>query len=55
MIHYDRIHISHIIEVDKGSASKVCIICHYWCFLDIGFRFNTLFEMAVMILRIMLF
>ena len=32
--HYDRIDISKGIDVNKTSASKECIICNYWCFLD---------------------
>ena len=28
-----------LLGIDKTSASKECIICHYWYFLDKGFKF----------------
>ena len=34
MLHYDRIDVSEGIDVNKTSASKDCIICHYSYFLD---------------------
>ena len=37
---YHRIEISESIDVHKTSASKECIICHYWYFLDKAFRFQ---------------
>ena len=40
MLEYNRIDISEGIDVDKTSASKECDICHYWCFKDIGFRYE---------------
>ena len=40
MLHYDRTDISETIDVNKTSTSKVCIICHYWHFLDKGFKFQ---------------
>ena len=40
MLHYDRIVISERIDVDKVSSSKECNICHYWYFLDEGFKFQ---------------
>ena len=40
MLEYDRIDISKGINVDKISASKECDICHYWCFKDIGFKYE---------------
>ena len=41
MFSYVRIDISKGIDVNKTSASKECIICHYWCFLDKKFKFQT--------------
>ena len=38
MLYYDRIDVSEGIDVNKTSASKECIICHYWYFLDVGFK-----------------
>ena len=40
MLEYDRIDISEGIDVNKTSASKECDICHYWCFKDIGFKYD---------------
>ena len=37
MLEYDRIDISERIDVNKMSASKECVTCHYWYFKDIGF------------------
>ena len=34
MLYYDRIDISEGIKVNKRSASKEYIICHYWYFLN---------------------
>ena len=40
MLEYDKIDISEVIDVNKMSASKVCDICHYWYFKDIGFAYE---------------
>ena len=32
------IEVSEGIDVNKTSASKECIICHYWYFLDKGIK-----------------
>ena len=37
MLEYGRIDISEGIDVNKTSASKECVICHYWYFKDVGF------------------
>ena len=37
---YDRIHVSEEVDVNKANASKRCGICHYWYFLDKGFKFE---------------
>ena len=34
------INISEVIDVNKTNASKDCNICHYWCFQDIGFKYE---------------
>ena len=41
MLYYDKINISEGIDINKTSASKECDICHYWYFLDKGFKFAT--------------
>ena len=40
MLHYDRIDVSEGTDVNKTSESKKCDICHYWYFLDKGFKFQ---------------
>ena len=40
MLEYDRIDISEGINVNKTNLSKECDICHYWCFKDIGFKYE---------------
>ena len=40
MLCYNRIEISEGINVNKTSASKECIICHYWYFLVKVLSFN---------------
>ena len=37
MLYYDRI---QVFEVNKTSASKECIICHHWYFLNKRFKFQ---------------
>ena len=40
MIYYDRIVISEEIDVNKTSKSTEYDICHYWYFLNKGFKFQ---------------
>ena len=40
MLEYDRINVSEGIDVNKTNASKECDICHYWYFLDKGFKYE---------------
>ena len=40
MLYYDRIEVSEAIDVNKTSASKEGDICHYWYFLNKGFKFQ---------------
>ena len=37
MLEYD---ISEGIHINKTNASKECTICHYWYFLDKGFKYE---------------
>ena len=39
MLYYDRIDVFEGIDVNKTSASKECIICGYFYFLDKQFKF----------------
>ena len=49
MLEYDRIDNSEGIDVNKTSLLKECDICHYWYFKDIGFKYESIFAMVVMI------
>ena len=40
MLSYDKIVASKGIDVNKTSASKDCIICHYWYLLDEESKFQ---------------
>ena len=40
MVEYDKIEISEGIDVNKTNEPKEREICHYWCFKDIGFRYE---------------
>ena len=40
MLYLDRTDISEGMDVNKTNASKKCDICHYWYFLDKGFKFQ---------------
>ena len=40
MLYIDRIEVSEGIDVNKTSESKECDICHYWYFVDKGFKFQ---------------
>ena len=41
MLQYERSNISKGIEINKTSASKECMLCHYWHFKDAGFKFES--------------
>ena len=40
MLEYDRIDVSEGTDVNKTNGSREGIICHYWYFLVINFRFQ---------------
>ena len=40
MLEYHRIDISEEIDVNKTNASEEFDICHYWYFLDKGFKYE---------------
>ena len=40
MLYLDRIEVSEGIDFNKTSASKERDICHYWYFLNKGFKFQ---------------
>ena len=39
MIYSDRIYILEETDVNKTNDSKECNFCHFWYFLDKGFKF----------------
>ena len=40
MLYYDKTEVFEEININETSASKECDICHYWYFLDKGFKFQ---------------
>ena len=40
MLHYKKIDVSEGIDTNKTSASKKCMLCQYWHFRDVGFKFE---------------
>ena len=40
MMQYERIDVSERIDLNKTSASEECMICNYWYFLDIGYKYE---------------
>ena len=40
LIQYERIDINEGIDFNKTSKSLECMICHYWYFKDIGFKYQ---------------
>ena len=40
MFQYDRIDVSEGIDINKLSKSKECMLCHYWYFKDLGYKFQ---------------
>ena len=40
MLHYERIDVSEGIDFNKSNKSKECMICYYWYFKDVGFKFQ---------------
>ena len=60
MLYYDKIYASEGIDINQTSKSKECDICHYWNFLDEGFKFrsylwNGCYDLLMMCLEILLF
>ena len=40
MLQYERIKVSEGIDINTSNKSKECMICHYWYFKDIGYKFE---------------
>ena len=52
---YERIDFSKGIDLNKTSESKECMICHYWYFLDIAYKYgqyvcNECHNLSIMVL-----
>ena len=43
MLEYDRIDIFEGTDANKTNTSKECETCHYWYFLDKGFKYEPYF------------
>ena len=57
MLCFDRIDVSEEVDINKTSAPKECNICHYWHFLNKGFKFqpnvcNSCHDLLMMSLRL---
>ena len=40
MLQYKRIDVSERIDLNKSDKSKECMICNYWYFKDIGYKYE---------------
>ena len=40
MLHYERIDVSEGTDINKSDKSKKCMICHYWYFKDIDYKYE---------------
>ena len=38
MLQYKKNDFSEGFDINKKSASKECILCHYWYFRDVGYK-----------------
>ena len=53
LLYYNRIDFSGGIDVNKTSASKECIICHHWYFLDKRYHDVLMMSMNLMNISIL--
>ena len=40
ILQYEKIDILKGIDINKSNKLKECMICHYWYFKDIGYKFE---------------
>ena len=40
MLQYNKIDMSEGIDINKTSALKECMLCHYWYFEDVVYKFQ---------------
>ena len=41
MLQYEKIDVSEGIDTNNTIASKECMLCHYWYFKDVEFKFES--------------
>ena len=41
MLQYEKIDILKGIDINKTSTSKECMLCHYWYYENVGFKFEV--------------
>ena len=41
MLQCEKIDFSEGTDTNKTSLSKKCMLCHYWHFKDVGFKFES--------------
>ena len=54
MLQYERVDVSEGIDLNKSDKSKECMVCPYWCFKDIGYKYepyvcNGCHDLSVMV------
>ena len=40
LLQYEKNDVSEGIDINKASALKECMLCHYWYFKDVGYKFD---------------
>ena len=43
MLQYEKINVSEGIDINKSDKLEECMICHYWYFKDIGYKYRPYF------------
>ena len=49
MLQYERVDISEGIDLNNSDKSNECMVCHYWYFKDIGYKYEPYLVINVMI------
>ena len=44
---HEKINVAEGIDIDKASLSKECMLCRYWCFQHVGYKFEPQFVINV--------
>ena len=40
LLYCNQIYVSEVTDINKSIKSKECMICHYWYFKDIGYKYE---------------